>query len=150
MVDKELIFLAKNEKYAFIKWEDSQGNIGNKLVYSNGDDLRYGDPAEIIPVAGGEGFKQFMESALSESGYYREHYSFTFGYKPADFDSKEIKDTEVKTHYAGVDNTISKKEFYELCLLLCNAKMQASHKNSIEEEELKFVKSQLEQKIKAI
>ena len=153
MVDKELIFLAKNQKYAFIQWEDGKGMLGMKIVYSSGNTLEYGDSAEIISVAGGNEFKPFMDSVISEGGLYKEHCSFIFGYQPSDYENEEIKENEVKIHYAGVDNTISKKDFYELCLLLCDAKLNRLdliQDNEVKREDLVSIKSQLEDKIKAM
>ena len=151
MVDKKLVLFSKNEKYAFIKWQDSQATLGRKLVYSNGENLKYGDPAEIISVAGGKEFNPFIQSALSEGGYYKEHYNFIFGYQPADYENEEIKENDVKIHYAGVDNTITKKEFYDMCLLLCDAKLNGLdliEDKEVSREDLVSIKSQLKEKIK--
>lgn len=150
MVDKELTFLAKNEKYAFIKWQDSKGTLGRRLVYFDGSKLKYGDPAEIIPTAGGKDFKPFIDAALSEGGFNRQGYGFFFGYLAPSFDDDGIKENEVSIHYGGVDNMILKKDFYELCLLLCEAKINGLdlHEDTeVSNEDLLDYKAKLEEKI---
>ena len=152
MVDKGLIFITKNDKYAIIKNDfNNRPNTIGKIIYSNGESLNYGDAAEIFGVLNlEEEFTPFLELALSEMHFSREHYGFIFGYQPADYENEEIKVGEVRIHYSGVDNTITKKEFYELCLLMCNAKLKTiSSDSDITEQELFSIKSQLEEKIKA-
>jgi hypothetical protein len=152
MVDKELNFVVRNEQYGYRKEANQQNEIVHRLTYSDGKYLAYGDPAEIFSaVSSGAEFIIFMQSALFESGFYKEHYNFTLGYQPADFENEEIKENEVKIHYAGVDNTISKKEFYDLCLLLCDAKLNGLdliEDKEVSRDELLSIKSQLEEKIK--
>lgn len=150
MVDKELNFLSRNSKYAVIEIDNTnRPNTIGKIIYSNGEPLRYGDVAEIFGVLNlEEEFIPFIKSALTESGYYKEHYSFIFGYEPADFENEEIKENDVRIHYAGCDNTILKKEFFELCILLCEAKLVNSNKGNITNEELLQIKFQLEEKLK--
>lgn len=151
MVDKELNFVARNEKYGYLKEVNLQNKIVHRLTYSNGKHLAYGDPAEIFSaVSSGVEFITFIQSALFESGYYKEHYNFTFGYQSADYENEEIKENEVRIHYAGVDNITTKKEFYELCLLLCDAKLNGLdiiEDNEVKQEQLLSFKSQLEDKV---
>lgn len=154
MVDKGLGFINNNGKYGYLKEVSQQSKIVHRLTYFDGEYLAYGDPAEIFTAASsGEDFLRFMQSALSEGGYYREHYNFVFGYQPADYENAEIKENEVRIHYAGVDNTMSKKDFYELCLLLCDAKLiglDINEDKAVRREELQLIKAQLENKIKAV
>lgn len=148
MVDKELVFLSKNSVYGVIKKTNPFQKIEHNIVYANGTGLKYGDSAEIFGALGENEIVPFMESAISEGDYYKEHYNFVFGYQPADFENEEIKENEVRIHYAGVDNTISKKAFYDLCLLLCEAKEYSlDYKEEIRKELLR-IKSKLQEKIK--
>lgn len=155
MVDKELKFLSTNDKYGVVEntFTNKSNTIG-KIVYSNGEPLKYGDEAEIFGVLNlEEEFNPFMKSGLSEAYFSREHYWYTFGYQPADYENEEIKATDVKIHYAGVDNIITKKEFYELCLLLCEAKLNGLdliEDKEVCREELLSIKTQLEEKMKAV
>jgi hypothetical protein len=150
MVDKKLNFLSRNSKYAVIEIDNTnRPNTIGKIIYSNGEPLEYGDIAEIFSVLNlEEEFIPFIKSALSETYFTKEHYGFIFGYQPASFDDDEIKENEVKIHYAGVDNTILKKEFFELCILLCEAKLVNPNKGVVTDEELLQIKSQLEEKLK--
>lgn len=152
-MDKELKFLSTNNKYGVIENNfTTKANTIGKIVYLNGETLKYGDEAEIFGVLNlEEEFKPFMESALSEGDYHKEHYSFIFGYQPVDFENEEISESEVKIRYAGIDNTLSKKQFYELCLLLCDAKLNGFNLIKtvyISREELLSIKSQLKEKHK--
>jgi hypothetical protein len=150
MVGKKLNFTAKNEKYGFLRDKNTQGELINRFVYSNGEKLEYGDPAEIISAVAGEEFIPFMKAAISEGRYYKEHYWFVFGYQPADYDDDEIKESDVRIHYAGVDNTISKMAFYELCLLLCEAKFKPKDLDSDDFRQIHEIKCQIEEKLKVI
>jgi len=139
MVDKELIFLDKNEKYGIIKLQHDY----NQVVFCDGQRLRYGDPAELFSAITEEEFILFVETAIASGHYIKEHYGFVFGYQPADFDNDEIKENEVKIQYADVVNIISKTAFYKLCLLLCNAKLNMRNEQQ-RYEELRLLKSKLE------
>ena len=151
MVDKELKFLAKNNIYGIILKSNPFQNIEHNILYSNGEKLKYGDPAEIFSAISENEFNSFMQSAISGFYFIREHYWFTFGYQPSDYDNQEIKENEVRIHYAGEDNTILKKDFYELCLLLCDAKLNSLTTNiEIKRIELLSIISQLEYKIKDV
>jgi hypothetical protein len=150
MVDNTIILFKTNE-YALVQYMHPDYGLGRKFVYSDGKDLVYGDKAEILgAVLGGVNFLEFIDGALSETYFSREHYWYTCGYQPADFDNEEIKGNEVRIHYAGVDNTILKKDFYELCLLLCEAKEYSLDYKEEFKKELQQMKSQLEEKIKAV
>jgi hypothetical protein len=150
MVDKKLKFISKNDKYGVVEnaFSNRLNSIG-KIVYSNGEPLKYGDKAEIFGILNlEEEFFPFMNSAISETYFSQEHSSVAFGYQHADYENKEIKENEVRIYYIEVENTITKKEFYELCLLLCDAKLKSPNKIGITNEELTLIKSQLEEKIK--
>jgi hypothetical protein len=150
VVDNRII-LFNTKQYALIRDVRNNGDIISKFVYADGKDLSYGDKAEILgAVIGDVNFLDFIKGVLSETYFTREHYWFTFGYQPSDFDSEEIKDNEVRIHYAGVDNTILKKDFYELCLLLCEAKRYSLDYKEEFHNELAEIRSQLEDKIKAV
>lgn len=149
MVDKKLDFLSKNEKYAVVLKTNPLQNIEHSIVYVDGKELSYGDPAEIFGVLNLEGdFFPFMNSAIAENQYIKEHYGFIFGYRPSDYDNTEIKQNDVRVYYAGVENTISKIDFYELCLLLCKAKLEMQNRDEKTKDELRLVKTQLEEKVK--
>jgi hypothetical protein len=149
MVDNTIKTLFKSDKYAYVEYRRSDGEVGRKFVYANGKDLLYGDEAEILGAVMGKDFSPFIHSVLDQNHFTREHYGFTFGFQPADFDNEEIKVNEVRIYYADVENTITKKDFYELCLLMCNAKLKTiSSDSDITEQELFSIKSQLEEKIK--
>ncbi|NDP23163.1 MAG: hypothetical protein GZ091_19105 [Paludibacter sp.] len=153
MVDKELNFLSKNTSYGVVDRINPIQNIEHNIVYSDGSKLGYGDKAEIFGAISNIELISFMDSVLSNNNYTKEHYWITFGYQPASFDDEEIKDREVRIHYAGVDNTIPKKDFYELCLLLCMAKLNGFDLNEVKnlkQEELKLIKVRLEKKVKNI
>jgi hypothetical protein len=129
MVDKELNFLVKDEKYAFLIELENNNQI-YRLVYSNGQPLKYGDPGEIFTAFGSIAeFYEFMQTAIDETHFGREHYGFFFGYYPATQDNIEIKETEVYINYAGVSNIILKKDFYELCILVCQAQIKRIEMN---------------------
>jgi hypothetical protein len=150
MVDKELNFLSMNDEYGVIENDfTNRPNTIGKIVYSNGESLKYGDKAEIFGILNlEEEFIPFMSSAISETYFSQQHSGFAFGYQPADYENKEIKENEVRIYYIEVENTIQKKDFYELCLLLCDAKIKTENKGNITNEELLQIKSQLEEKIK--
>jgi hypothetical protein len=151
MVDKELNFISKNSHYGIVLKTNPFQNIEHNVLYSDGSNLKYGDPAEIFGAITEKEFVPFMECAISESYYTKEHFHFMLGYQPADYENEEIKKNEVKIYYAGVDNTISKKEFYELCLLLCDAKLNGLdliEDKEVSREDLISIKTQLEEKIK--
>lgn len=148
MVDNTIRTLFNSEHYAYIEYMHPIGEVAKKFVYSDGKDLEYGDKAEILDAVMGKDFSDFIKGVLSETYFTREHYWFTFGYQPADYDNEEIKESEVRIHYAGVDNTISKKEFYDLCLLLCDAKLNLLNKDDITNKELTLIKTKLEGKLR--
>ena len=151
MVDNSIKMLFKSKQYAYVQYVHPMGQITRKFVYANGKDLDYGDKAEILSAVVGAGnFLDFMKGALSETYFTREHFWFTCGYQPADFDNEEIKQREVRIHYAGVDNTILKKDFYEMCLLLCEAKKYSLDYKETFEDELFQIKLQLEEKIEML
>lgn len=153
MVDKKLNFLANNNKYGVVEnsFTNRPNTIG-KIVYEDGSPLKYGDQAEIFSVLNlDDEFNLFIQSALSEIYYTKNDSHFIFGYQPADYENEEIKENDVKIHYAGVDNTITKKEFYELCLLLCEAKLNGldiQEDTEVSREDLLQIKSQLAEKIR--
>ncbi len=149
MVDNTIKTLFKAKEYALIEYKRPDGDTSKKFVYADGKNLAYGDKAEILgAVLGGINFLEFINGALSETYFSREHYWFTCGYQSADFDNEEIKENEVRIHYAGVDNTILKKDFYELCLLLCEAKKYSLDYKEEFEKEILQIKAQLYDKIK--
>jgi hypothetical protein len=151
MVDNSIEVLFKSKQYAYVQYGHPIGQIAKKFIYANGKDLEYGDKAEILSAVVGDGsFWDFIKSALSETYFTREHFWFTCGYQPTDFDNEEIKQGEVRIHYAGVDNTILKRDFYELCLLLCEAKKYSLDYKEELENELLQIKLQLEEKLKAV
>jgi hypothetical protein len=152
MVDKELSFLSKNSSYKIVLKSNPLQNVEHNVLYSDGSNLKYGDPAEIFGAITEKEFAEFMECAILERYYTKDHYHFILGYQPADYENDEIKENNVKIHYAGVDNTITKIEFYELCLLLCEAKLNGLdliEDKAVKLEDLLSIKSQLAEKINA-
>jgi hypothetical protein len=150
MVDNTIKILFEYCGYAYVEYRRSDGNIGKKFVYADGTDLLYGDKAEILGAVMGKDFSPFINSVLDQKHFTREHYGFTFGFQPADFDNEEIKANEVRIYYADVENTITQRDFYDLCLLLCNAKLKTITTSDVTEQELFSIKSQLEEKIQAV
>lgn len=150
MVDKKLNYLSRNSSYGIIEKTNPLQNIDYNIVYADGAKLQYGDPAEIFGAITDNEFISFLESSLSESSFTREHYWYTFGYQPADFDNEEIKENEVQIHYAGVDNSITKKDFYKLCLLLCDAKLNGIESKEIDKEKILLFKIKLSEKLNTI
>ncbi len=151
MVDKKLRFLSKNSNYGVVLKSNPFQNIEHNVVYSDGSNLKYGDEAEIFGAIREKDLKHFMQCSITENYYTKDDSHFIFGYQPADYENEEIKENDVKIHYAGVDNTISKKEFYDLCLLLCDAKLNGLDligDKEVSREELLSIKSQIEEKIK--
>lgn len=153
MVDKGLIFLAKSNRYSVLKSNQTSINGIGKIVYSDGTDLSYGDPAEIFGVLNIENeFYDFINSALTKGSFTRQYYGFLFG-PYFDYDSGEIKDSEVGMIYAGVENKIPKKDFFELCLLLCNAKlngMDIIEDNEAKKEDILQFKFEIEERLKTL
>ncbi len=146
-MDKKLNFSVKNKKYGFLQIVRNDKQV-NKLVYVDGSDLNYGDPAEIIPVVAGSDFISFIKAVINNTEFSREHYWFSFGYQPSDFDNEEIKANEVRIHYAGVDNTILKNDFYEMCILLCDFKLKYPSKDlKVSYQDIHNMKLQLEKKL---
>jgi hypothetical protein len=153
MVDKKLSFLSNNSNYGIVLKSNPFQNIEHNLLYYDGSNLKYGDPAEIFGAIREKDFMHFMYCAITESYYTKDDHHFIFGYQPADYENEEIKENEVKIHYAGVDNTITKKEFYDLCLLLCDAKLNGLdliEDKEVSRDEIISIKTQLEEKIKAV
>jgi hypothetical protein len=152
MVDKELNFLVKNEKYGYLIESRTESNFVNRLVYNNGENLKYGDPAEIFPVSvSSENFNDFMNAAIDETHFGREHYGFFFGYYPATQDNIEIKETEVYINYAGVSNIILKKDFFESSILACQAQIRRIELNVSSPHELSILQdtvAKLQDKLK--
>jgi hypothetical protein len=122
MVDKELNFLSKNRLYGVISKINPMQNIEHNIVYADGTSLKYGDSAEIFGAITENELEPFFQAAISETYFSREHYWFTCGFQQADCENAEIKANEVKIHYAGVDNTISKKSFMScaFCFVMPN------------------------------
>ena len=153
MVDKKLSFLSKNSNYGVVLKSNPLQNIEHNLLYSDGSNLKYGDPAEIFGAIREKDFTHFIDCAITESYYTKDDSHFILGYQPADYENEEIKENEVKIHYAGVDNSIAKKEFYKLCILLCDAKLNGLdliEDKEVSREELQSIKIKLEEKIKAV
>jgi hypothetical protein len=149
MVDNTVIIF-KSKDYAYIQFLHPMGEMARKFVYADGTDLVYGDKAEILGAVMGKDFLPFVKSVLNGKHFTREHYGYTLGFQSADFDNAEIKDDEVRVYYADVENTISKQEFYKLCLFLCDAKLNSLNlqvDKEVTREDLVQIKSQLEEKI---
>jgi hypothetical protein len=145
------ITIFKSKQYAYIEFLHPTGKIARKFVYANGEDLQYGDKAEILGAVIGKDFLPFINSVLTENHFTRENYGFTLGFQPADFDNEEIKENEARIYYADFENTTSKIELYELSLLLCNAKinrLDIREDEDVKREQLLSIKSQLEAKIR--
>jgi hypothetical protein len=147
MVDKELKFLSENSTYGIVNKVNPMQNIDHNIIYIDGTSLKYGDAAEIFGAIRDNQLHDFFESVISETYFSREHYSLIFGYQPADYENKEIKEDEVRIYYIDIENTVLKKDFYKLCLLLCEAKMKTTINKNITGEEFILIKSQLEEKI---
>jgi hypothetical protein len=153
MVDKKLSFLSKNSNYGVVLKSNPFQNIEHNVVYSDGSNLKYGDEAEIFGAIREKDLMHFMQCAITENYYTKDDSHFIFGYQPADYENEEIKENDVKIQYAGVNNTITKKEFYDLCLLLCDAKLNGLdliEDKEVSREQLLSIKSQIEEKIKAV
>jgi hypothetical protein len=151
MVDKELNFLSKNRSYGIISKINPMQNIGHNIIYANGEALKYGDVAEIFGAITDNDLLSFFKSSITEEYISREHYGVEFGYQPADYENEELRENEIKIHYIEVENTVTKKSFYELCLLLCDAKLNGldfQEDGEENKEELLQIKSQLVEKIK--
>jgi hypothetical protein len=154
MVDKELNFLSKNNSYGVIDKINPMQNIEHNIIYADGTALKYGDFAEVFGAISNHDLLPFFESSITEMYFSREHYGITYGYQPADYENEEINESEVRIYFAEMENRVTKKDFYELCLLLCEAKLNSIGKSGedkvVKREELLSIKSQLEEKIKAV
>jgi hypothetical protein len=151
MVDNSIKIIFKSDCYAYVQFTHPTGQLAKKFVYANEKDLEYGDKAEILGSVMGKDFLPFINSVLAQKHFTREHYGYTLGFQPADFDNQEIKESEARVYYADVENTISKRELFELTLLLCEAKLNSLDLHEDKEvyrEELLQIKSQLVEKLK--
>ncbi|MFK7004844.1 hypothetical protein BWK63_13785 [Flavobacterium covae] len=153
MVDNTIKIIFKSDYYAYVQFTHPTGQLAKKFVYANKKDLEYGDKAEILGAVMGKDFLPFINSVLTQKHFTREHYGYTLGFQPADFDNQEIKEDEARVYYADAENTISKRELFELAILLCEAKLNGwdlQEDNEVSRKDLLSIKSQLEEKIKAV
>ena len=107
-----------------------------KLVYNTGEDLKYEDPALLFQSISLEKTLLFLSRAIEESYYTEEYKSSVFGPIPEDYDNKEIKANEVRIFYVDMEYTISKKQFYDLCLLLCKMRLIGIERLQLKEKNI--------------
>lgn len=135
MVDRPMKILFKGKEYSYVEYQHPNPEYGmrKKFIYATGEDVAYGDKADMFWTIIEKDFVPFMEAVISGNHFCREHYSYTFGYYPGDIDDEEIQENEVCLEFHYNDNIITKKYFYELCVFLCDSKL-----NTVAMEDTEF------------
>jgi hypothetical protein len=115
--------------------EDGSLNINSpiKFMYSDGRSLDYQDPAIIFQAISWKDTIIFLSNAIDKKTYMEEYKSFTFGERIFSSDLPDLKPDELNVFYIDTDYTITKKLFYELCLLMCQAKLNCIRKFELKE-----------------
>jgi hypothetical protein len=118
MVDKKLKIISVSKNYKITEFKHSSGRIGMKYIYSNGEDIKCGDPAEIFSPDDFESAITFLKSAINKGSYFEQFKSFIFGPRDEDFENKRINNDEVRVFYVDTVTDIKQTVFYELCYLM--------------------------------